>query len=145
MGYERILVPTDGSQNGAAAIDEAIDVAGKYGASVHGLYVINTSAMPSPEIQFREEFEAHGEEVGREAVAAVADAAEEAGIEATTSIRRGAPSEQILDYAEEHDVDLIVMGTHGRSGLGHVLLGSVTERVIHRSDIPVLTVRTAPD
>ena len=56
-------------------------------------------------------------------------------------MRRGAPFLEIIRYAKENDVDLIVLGTHGRSGLAHVLLGSVAERVVRKSPCPVLTVR----
>lgn len=56
----------------------------------------------------------------------------------------GVPSEEILDYADANGVDLIVMGTHGRTGLPRLLLGSTTERVVRLFDAPVLTVRTLP-
>jgi len=55
----------------------------------------------------------------------------------------GEPYESVLDYADEHDIDIIVMGTHGRTGLDHHLLGSVTEKVVRTSDVPVLTVRAS--
>lgn len=143
--YDRILVPTDGSENTAAAIEQALGLAETYGAEVHALYVVNTGAMPSPEIDFREEFVREGERIGREATESVVGAAREAGVGATASIVRGTPYEEILEYAEDNDVDLIVMGTHGRTGLGHFLLGSVAERVIRHSDLPVLVVRSRDD
>lgn len=143
MGYERILVPTDGSENAERVIEEAIDVANQYGASVHGLYVLNTGAIASPDVQFREQYVERGEELGAEAVAEVAAAADEAGVSVTTSVVHGTPDDEILEYAADKDVDLIVVGTHGRSGLRHALLGSVAERVIRQSETPVLVVRTS--
>jgi len=65
----------------------------------------------------------------------------EAGVEVETLGLEGYPPEMIIDKARENDVDLIAMGTHGRTGLTHVLLGSTAERVIHRAPCPVLTVR----
>jgi nucleotide-binding universal stress UspA family protein len=58
-----------------------------------------------------------------------------------TQVVEGNPSEEILAYATEHGIDLITMGTHGRSGLDRVVMGSVAERVVRRSSVPVLTVR----
>jgi nucleotide-binding universal stress UspA family protein len=62
-------------------------------------------------------------------------------VDIETVLRQGAPHTTILEYADEADVDLIVMGTHGRSGIHRYLLGSVTERVVRTADAPVLTVR----
>jgi glycine betaine transporter len=63
------------------------------------------------------------------------------GCEASTAIAHGYPSQEIVKYAREHKVDLIVMGTHGRGPIGHLLLGSVAENVVRRAHCPVLTVR----
>jgi nucleotide-binding universal stress UspA family protein len=70
----------------------------------------------------------------------VLDQAEEKDIPATEAIRLGVPHEIIREYIDENDVDLVVMGTHGRTGLEHTLLGSTTERVVRTVDVPVLTV-----
>lgn len=142
--YERVLVPTDGSENVNAAIDHAVDLAKQYGAAIDALYVVNTGAMPSPDPEFREEFVDEGERIGRDAVDAVVAAAEAAGVEATGTVVHGTPYEEIVDYATDTGDDVIVMGTHGRTGLGHFLLGSVAERVIQQADVPVMVVRS-PD
>jgi nucleotide-binding universal stress UspA family protein len=71
----------------------------------------------------------------------VLDRAEEAGIPATEAIRLGVPHEVIRHYVDENDVDLVVMGTHGRTGLDHTLLGSTTERTVRTVEVPVLTVQ----
>nr|WP_306060130.1 universal stress protein [Natronococcus sp. AD5] len=63
-------------------------------------------------------------------------------MDAITEIRKGEPSQEILAYSEENDIDVIVGGTHGRSGLDHVTIGSVAERVVRGAPIPVLTVRS---
>jgi len=70
------------------------------------------------------------------AAALVAD-----GIDAAISIRSGVPVEEIRAYVGEHEVDVIVMGTHGRTGLRHAIVGSVAERIVRSSTVPVLTIR----
>lgn len=139
--YERILVPTDGSESADAVIEHAMGIGVPNDAEVHAIYVINTGALPSPDVEFRREFIEEGERIGEEAVDAVAAVASEAGLEAVTTITRGTPYEEIIEYANEHEIDLIVMGTHGRTGLRHFLLGSVAERVIRHAGSPVLLIR----
>lgn len=139
--YNRILVPTDGSEHTEQAVDHAIDLAQKYDAAIHALYVINTGALPSLEPGFREEYIAVGEEIGDDSVGAIASKGSAAGIDVTTSVIRGVPYEEILDYTDANDIDLIAMGTHGRTGLRRFLLGSVAERVIRHTPVPVLLVR----
>jgi len=141
--YETILVPTDGSAGAEAALGEAVSLAGTFDATVHSLYVADTSAA-QPEtgyVDIVESFERIGEETTAEAV----EDAERAGVEAVGAVRVGLPHRTILDYAEEVDADLIVMGTHGRTGLERYLLGSVTEKVVRTADAPVLTVRLSDE
>lgn len=143
--YQRILVPTDGSENSMAALDHAVDLAKQYDAAIDALYVVNTGALPSPEISFREEYVEEGERIGHEAVQDVVAAAEAEGIEATGAVIHGTPYEEVLEFASETGDDIIVMGTHGRTGLGHFLLGSVAERIVRNADLPVLIVRSPGD
>ncbi|WP_101297128.1 universal stress protein [Halegenticoccus soli] len=139
--YQKILLPTDGSEHTEKALEHALDIAAEYGAELHALYVVNTSALPSPDVDFRDEFVTTGESIGRKAVDAVASRAEKEGIETVTELAQGAPSKEILEYVRDNDIDLIVMGTHGRAGLRHVLLGSVAERVVRHTEVPVMLVR----
>ncbi len=76
------------------------------------------------------------EQEGQEATGDVATQAEDRGIETTTAVQRGNPHDDILTYAEENDIDVIVMGTHGRTGVKRALLGSVTEDVVRHSEVP---------
>jgi nucleotide-binding universal stress UspA family protein len=136
--YETILVPTDGSAGADAALDEAVSLAAAFDATVHSLYVADTSAA-QPEtgyVDIVESFERIGEETTAEAV----ERAETDGVEAVGAVRTGLPHRTILEYVEEVDADLVVMGTHGRTGLERYLLGSVTEKVVRTADVPVLTV-----
>ncbi|SIR57563.1 universal stress protein [Natronorubrum thiooxidans] len=145
--YDRILVPTDGSDPAAAAIEEAIELAAQNDAELHALYVVE----PIPLGGFSAGAEPASAEWGDvveeqrdEGTAATADIAEQArdhGLEVVDAIEHGKPNVQILEYADEHDIDAIVMGTHGRSGADRLVLGSVTEKVVRKSDVPVLTVR----
>jgi len=138
--YERILLPTDGSEGSAAAADHAIDLATRYGASLHVVYVVDTELVPdSGTFNLYVALEGAGET----AVEDIAVRARDAGVESVeSSIEQGRPHRAILEYADEHAVDLVVMGTHGRTGIERYLLGSVAEKVVRTCPVPVLTVRT---
>jgi nucleotide-binding universal stress UspA family protein len=138
--YDDILFPTDGSAGADAALGHAIEQARIHEATLHILYVIeeNVQVMAAGESELLAELEAEGERIVEEA----RDRATEAGIDAVeTTVRGGSPHRVIRAYADDHDVDVIIMGTHGRSGLDRLLLGSVAERTVRTADQPVLTVR----
>ncbi len=136
--YDRILVPTDGSEGSAHAAMRAVDLAGQYGASIHALYVVDESVRG-----LLGGLTGSGRltEQGRHALDQVAALADASGVEAVTELREGDPADSILDYAEEVDADLLVAGTHGRSGVERRLVGSVAERLVRHAPCPVLTVR----
>ncbi|WP_435097988.1 universal stress protein [Halorubrum sp. N11] len=142
--YSQILVPTDGSPASDAAIEHAIDLARHYDARLHALYVVDGAAYSTLEAGAEVVVEALESE-GREATDRVADAADAAGVDCETVVTTGTAYQSIRDYVDETDIDVIVMGTHGRKGLDRYLLGSVTERVVRTSDVPVLTVRQPAD
>jgi len=133
--YSDILVPTDGSRGVKAALEHGTEIASQWNATLHALYVVDTRVARSGPLleRLREE--------GRGAVRDVEVAGTQAGLTVVTEIVEGNPHEGILEYASEHDVDMIVMGTHGRTGVDRVVMGSVAERVVRRSPVPVLTVR----
>lgn len=136
--YQKILIPTDGSERSLVAADHAIDLAKTYNAELHTVYVVETDLVPDTGLGAVIDAL---ERVGEEAVAEVTEKAEQAGASSVTGhVRRGTPHRQILEYVDEHDIDLVVMGTHGRTGLSRYLLGSVTEKVVRAADIPVMTV-----
>ena len=138
--YDEILVPTDGSGASKRAIEHAVDVARTYDARLHALYVVDTSAYSTLDAGAEMLLDALEDE-GEAAVKRVEEMAGDAGVSVSTEVTSGTAHKAILDYAEDHGVDLIVMGTHGRTGLDRYLLGSVTERVVRSADVPVLTVR----
>jgi universal stress protein A len=143
---KRILVPTDFSETADTALDYAKQLATKMGASLHLLHVFTDpyavaacapevfAAVP-PEARERARDEAHQRLFER------LDAGEEQRFRGTRGIVRGLTAPQIVAYAAAQDIDLIVMGTHGRRGVAHLLLGSVAEHVVRTATCPVLTVR----
>lgn len=142
--YDHVLLPTDGSEAATDAENEAFAVATTNDATLHVLFVVDETAGPLNVRGGDERFE-EAESEGEETVEEIAERATQAGVgDVTEVVRRGTPHETILDYADEH-CDLIVMGTHGRSGLDRQLLGSVTEKVVRRSNPSVLTVRVGSE
>lgn len=145
MTYHTILVPTDGSEHANAAVERALDLAEQYGATLHALSVVDTSYhytdFEAPSINWEAVTEAM-EKQGEQATGAIRERADAAGVRVETAVVQSTSIHgSILDYADEHDVDLIVMGTRGRRGLDRYLLGSVTEKVVRLADVPVLTVK----
>jgi nucleotide-binding universal stress UspA family protein len=140
--YDKILVPTDGSDGVERAVSHAVDLAATNDATVHALYVVNTASYSSMPMETSWEHirEMLGEE-GENALERVRELADDAGVTVEAVIRDGSPSKEIVNYAEDEGCDLIVMGTHGRGGIDRLLLGSVAERVVRSSRVPVLTVR----
>lgn len=141
--YNEILFPTDGSDGAAAALDHAIDLAEVHDAAIHLLFVVDTTYLGggAAEATVVESLQTAGEQTLEDG----ADRIRARGLAVTRELRRGEPYRAILDYCEEMDVDLVVMGTHGRSGLERFLLGSVTEKIVRAADVPVLTVRAEDD
>jgi len=162
--YETILYPTDGSTGADAALETVRDLAKTYDAAVHVLFVADTDheafglgsdpkehspgmtgnpeggggGMVGTRIdtgELHSQVRAHGETIVEAAASHFDD------IETHAAVRGGEPYQVILDYADENDIDVIVMGTHGRTGLERYLIGSVTEKVVRLSNVPVLTVR----
>jgi nucleotide-binding universal stress UspA family protein len=144
-GYDRIMIPTDGSDCAAAAVDHGIAIGKKYEATVHVVNVVDIRAMSgTSEAPLQNDLLETTEEQGEDATEAVAERAREAGLDVTTALEKGTPAVSLLDYADENGIDLIAMGTHGRRGLDRYFLGSTTTRVVRTAEMPVLSVRS-PD
>lgn len=137
--YESVLVATDGSEGSAAAVEHALGVAHRNGAPLHVLYVRDPDDDEGDGVADR-----ILDRVG-ERVASNSDLIDGDGPELVTAVRSGSPHEEIVAYAEGTGCDLIVMGTHGRTGVGRYLVGSVTERVVRLADVPVLATPLSPD
>ncbi len=142
----QILVPMDFSDPAAAALKYAQTLAEEFGSHLHILHVVpepylypwgtEISTLPLADLLAQSEALAKtrlGELVPP-------SAAPKGGLTASTDT--GNPVEHILDYIKDARIDLVVMGTHGRGAVGHLLLGSVAERIVRRSPVPVLTVKS---
>jgi len=164
--YDKILYPTDGSDGSEAAAAHVGALASAFDATVHVLHVVDTregglglsgafleeenramsGRTPDEGYIGRHEGGPDSDEIEDELTAHATELIEASvgsldGIDLTTAVEMGTPHEVILRYADDHDVDLLVMGTHGRTGVERYLLGSVTEKVVRLSDTPVVTVR----
>lgn len=132
--YESVLVPTDGSDYAMTALQQGADVVTRHGATVHLLAVLEDSILGLGESGPDRENRA------RELLEEAESAARNAGIDdVVTTIESGSVPQEITSYADSKGIDLIVMGTHGRSGVDQHLLGSITERVLRTASVPVLT------
>ncbi len=139
--FDQLLFPTDGSEGADAALDHVLDIATTHGATVH---ILTVAAGGSPTGTGADAVD-EAEQKWKDIVSGAADRARERGVATVTDVVNGEPYREIVDYANANDVDLIVMPTHGRRGIERFLLGSVTERVVRRADVPVLTLRPGAD
>jgi nucleotide-binding universal stress UspA family protein len=145
IDLHRILVPFDFSKHSENALTYAVAFAEKFGAELHLLHVVQDLSMFLPDVVTA------GPPLvppvdqltgaSRAALDRVIDQNDLKRLSVHAEVREGTPFHEIIRSAREKDIDLIVMGTHGRSGLAHVLLGSVTEKVVRKAPCPVLTVR----
>jgi nucleotide-binding universal stress UspA family protein len=147
LTLKTVLVPTDFSEASESALRYGKAMAEAFGASLHVVHVMEdllahawaaevyVSSMP----QLRDEIEKES----RQRLGALIAEDERERFRVQTELLAGNPFIEIIRYAKAHEVDLIVMGTHGRGPIAHMLLGSVAEKVVRKSPCPVLTVREA--
>jgi nucleotide-binding universal stress UspA family protein len=142
----KVLHPTDFSECAAQAQAVAVDLAGKLGGEIVLLQVLVETPLYGEGMlstaQVQTVYDAQ-RKWAEEALESRTGDLRQRGIKASWRLQVGVPVKEIVKIAEEERVDMIVMGTHGRSGLNRVLLGSVAERVIRLATCPVLTVRQA--
>lgn len=148
MDIKRILVPVDFSECSTAALRYAAGIAKQFGASLDVLHVLELPHYVIPDVLV----EVPGERKQTLTEFARSEASKDlhkqlselegAGIEVHSRLKAGYPRDEILTTAEEGHYHLVVMGTHGRTGLSHLFLGSVAEQVVRRSSVPVLTIRS---
>ena len=135
--YDRILIPTDGSDEGVqSSLNHALTLAQKFNSVLHILYVSDSDENVGNSSRFMGE----KSPAGKGATGRVEREADRYSVRTETEIAHGEPVEEIVQYSRKEAVDLIVMGTHGRTGISRVLEGSVTEKVIRKSKKPVLAV-----
>ena len=135
--FKRILVPHDFSETSEAAMKYATELARIFGAR---LYVLHVSDAARTEMltEFPPGPEEAMEDAVRERLLKTVTARDKREFNPHFELRRGAPPTEIVRYARERDIDLIVMGTHGRGLMAHAVMGSVTEKVVRNAACPVL-------
>lgn len=143
MAFNKILVPTDGSEYTKPAIKQAVELAKLTGAEIVALYVLDQTVLTNmPMDTAVMNVYKTLEKEGQEAVDYVLDLAKAEGVKVSVSVKEGTPVKVILE--ESANYDIIVMGTLGRTGMSKLLMGSVAERVVRAASCPVMVVR-APE
>ncbi|WP_458189214.1 universal stress protein [Haladaptatus sp. NG-WS-4] len=141
--YENILLPVDGSEAAADILHHAGEIATVTDATIHLLFVADTS-RDSITVVENTVVDALVQE-GKDIVADAGKTLDTLGVEYETDVVQGNPAPTIIEYAERYGHDLIVMPTQGREGIARYLRGSVSEKVVRLSSVPVLTARMQPD
>ncbi len=144
--FTRILVPTDFEAASEAALGCARDLARKFDARLFLLHVVEdpvAQGVWTPEVYVAASAELRGRLLreATERLSRILTPTDREQFQATIEVRIGAAADTIAEFAREQQIDLIVMGTHGRRGLAHMFLGSVAERMVRQAPCPVLTVR----
>jgi len=144
LALKSILFPTDFSEAADAVRPHVLDLARRYGADVHLLHVLENfvtpvdfawTSMPTAEI------DAKRTQSAIETLEGIAEDLDIGEGMVHVTVEHGAPYHRIVEYAQEHNIDLICMATHGRTGLNHLLVGSTPERVVRHASCPVLTLK----
>lgn len=143
MNLSHILVPVDFSPTSDHALDAALDLAKKVGAKVTVVHAYEVPVFGLPDGAFipSADVVTNIVDASRAALDRTVEAKKGAGVPFETLLKAGAASDVVAETAREVGAGLIVMGTHGRRGLAHALLGSVTEKVLRTAPVPVLTIR----
>ena len=137
ISIKNILMPTDLSDYAGYALNYAREFASTYGANLHLLHVLDlywlgsgtviANALPQYQQDKQDQLNAIKSEIE--------------GVDVKATVATGVPHVEIVRYARDHDIDLIVLATHGRTGISHALIGSVAEKVVQMAPCPVLTVK----
>ncbi|APX98420.1 universal stress protein [Natronorubrum daqingense] len=136
--YRSLLLATDGTDGARQATNHAITLAEQLGASLH---IVSVSEDGPHSTEKQDEMRSDPESDAANALEDAERAALERDLEVTTTVRHGVPQEEIVDVAETNAIDMVVLGTAGRTGLDHLVVGSVAEEVVRNAPVPVVTVR----
>ena len=140
--FDTVVIATDGSASAARAVDVALDVAARFDAAVHALFVVDEDDADGSSADLQEDATAALDDAADEALGAVRERADR---EVTTAVREGDPRTEIRTYADDVDADVVAVGTRGRHGDHAFVLGSVAESLVWNCERPVLTVRQLAD
>ncbi len=137
--FKKILVPTDGSEANESVVERSLYLARMLGAKLKVLFVVDTSTFKGfPPDELITTLRGHMEAKGTEILDSIVKEGKELGVEVEKSLVHGPPDEMIIE--ESKDQDLIVIGTHGRSGLSRIFIGSTTDRVVKNAECPVMVI-----
>ena len=142
--FDTVVIATDGSGSAKRAVEAALDLAGKFDATVHALYVVDSGEVASRSDDIQDVLERALATTGGRALSFVREAATSDGetdADVVTAVREGDPATEIQGYADDVGADLIATGTRGRHGEHAFLLGSVAEEIVRNAPMPVLSVR----
>ncbi|MDD3043786.1 MAG: universal stress protein [Methanosarcinaceae archaeon] len=139
--FKKIMVATDGSELCKKAVEKGIELSRLSGAKLYAVYVIVPTTHSARDFGWEKASMEHFRSEGEKATGFVEAAAKAAGVEVESVLLEGHPAEKIVEFAEQNNVEMIVMGTLGKTGLDRFMLGSVAENVVRHSKTPVLVVR----
>ncbi len=135
---DTVVIATDGSESVRRAVSVACDLADRFEADVHALYVVEAGEVDTAPAELKDRLRDALEERGEQALENIQN---RTGSSVTTAVREGRPAQEITRYARDVDADIVATGTRGRHGENRFLVGSVAERVVRSCPVPVLTVR----
>lgn len=137
--YHNILIPTDGSEGAAVAVKPALDLAEKFDANIHLLFVLDTKKIQK--VSHQDLDFSHIRASAARIMDEILSTAKDRGIDGERHIveQFNAP-DSIQTYITDHNIDLVIMGSHGRSGLARLMLGSTTEQVLRSSSVSVMVI-----
>lgn len=140
MSFNKILIPTDGSKASFEGSRKGIELAEEVGAEIVALSVVEEALVEDKIYGSPPAEPERVRDLARRSVEDLAERAKDRGLSVEKAVREGEPSKEIVEQAMDSDVDLIVVGTHGRGGFERALLGSVADKVVRTSHVPVMTV-----
>ena len=139
---KRVLCPTDFSECAEHALKYAIELARRFESKLYLLHVLDTRVYGHLEPFASTVWSIYdAKEQAAKGIAEIIPEQERKALHSESQIREGTPFVEIIKFAREAEIDLIVLGTHGRTGLSHMLMGSVAEKVVRKAPCPVLTIR----
>lgn len=143
VSFDQLLLPTDGSDGAAIATKWGVALANTLESTLHALSAVDGG--PIAQVTSSEDALEALEQRSEAAIDTVRDRADATGVTVAGSVRTESPTDAILEHTSDQDIDLIVMGTHGQTGIGQWFLGSVTENVVRQAEVPVFCVPVSAD
>ena len=142
VNFQKIMIATDGSDCSMLAAGKGIELARLSGGKVYAVYVVSTNYLSSVGVDFYwgEIYEAFQKD-GENAVNNIKEMGERVGVNVEPIVLDGHPADELIRYAEEEEMDIVIMGTIGKTGLNKLLLGSVTGSLVRHSRVPVMVAR----